>query len=372
MRELQVLGLDTAGKKVLFQEKGSDERFSVPADDRLRAAARGDLSRLGQIEVEMNSQLRPREIQAKVRAGASVAEVASLAGIPESRVERFAHPVLLERGNAADIGRNGHPIRPNGPAEQSLDEIVTAAFRSRGLDAESGEWDAWRNTEGEWIVQLAWQVGRSDNAAHWRLYKEGLGGTLTALDDAAHELIDPDFTRPRRPLAPVSSLDSGARVGVHGPEADPAPVDDETVAPHVDSPQGGTAHTGADTARHDSPAPVSASEGAGTPVDARNATDVSAPAGTDASAPGDATVPTADGAPSQERAAADDAAHGGAKNGGATNDGAINDPAANDEEPQDALIPHPEPHQKTTKGRKNKPAMPSWEDVLLGVRSNNG
>src|SRR5699024_6881039 len=102
------------GDNVLLQEKGTDDRFTVPADDRLRAAARGDLSRLGQIEVEADSSLRPREIQAKIRSGATVADVAAEAGIPASRVERFAHPVLLERSNVADLGRGGHPVRPDG------------------------------------------------------------------------------------------------------------------------------------------------------------------------------------------------------------------------------------------------------------------
>jgi hypothetical protein len=33
------------------------------------------------------------------------------------------------------------------------------------------------------------------------------GGTATALDDAANELIDPSFDRPLRPVAPVAQLD---------------------------------------------------------------------------------------------------------------------------------------------------------------------
>src|SRR5699024_379717 len=46
-------------------------------------------------------------------------------------------------------------------------------------------------------------AGMSDNAAHWRLYIEGRGGTLTALDETATELIDPDVRRPLRPLISV-------------------------------------------------------------------------------------------------------------------------------------------------------------------------
>ncbi len=53
----------------------------------------------------MDSQLRPREIQARIRAGASVEQVAEQAGIPHAKVERFAYPVLLERARAAEMAQ---------------------------------------------------------------------------------------------------------------------------------------------------------------------------------------------------------------------------------------------------------------------------
>ena len=80
MRELDVLGLNGDGTRIVCQDPANGEEFSVAADEKLRAAARGDLSRIGQLEIEMESQLRPRDIQARIRAGASVAEVAKLAG----------------------------------------------------------------------------------------------------------------------------------------------------------------------------------------------------------------------------------------------------------------------------------------------------
>jgi hypothetical protein len=56
-------------------------------------------------------------------------------------------------------------------------------------------------------VQLGWKAGRSDNLAHFRFAPGAHGGTVTAVDDAASELIDPDFDRPLRPVAPVAQLD---------------------------------------------------------------------------------------------------------------------------------------------------------------------
>jgi len=151
--------------------------------------------------------LRPKEIQAKIRSGASVEQVAAAAGADIARVERFAHPVLLERSRAAELATAAHPVLADGPSVMTLLETVTSALVARGLDPEDTGWDAWRNEDGRWTVQMGWKAGLSDNVAHFRFTPGAHGGTVTAFDDAACELIDPDFARPLRPLAPVAQLD---------------------------------------------------------------------------------------------------------------------------------------------------------------------
>src|SRR4051794_33006071 len=117
MRALRVVGFDGVGDNgvVILEDLGSRERFTVPADERLRAAARGDILRLGQMSTDLESQLRPREIQARIRAGASVEQVAQAAGVPNDRIERFAYPVLLERSRYAELAQLAHPVRDDGP-----------------------------------------------------------------------------------------------------------------------------------------------------------------------------------------------------------------------------------------------------------------
>ena len=151
--------------------------------------------------------LRPKEIQARIRAGASIEQVAESAGVDVSRVERFAHPVLLERSRAAELATAAHPVLVDGPAVLTLLETVTTALISRGLDPDATNWDAWRNEDGRWTVQLSWKAGLSDNVAHFRFTPGAHGGTATAFDDAACELIDPDFARPLRPVASVAPLE---------------------------------------------------------------------------------------------------------------------------------------------------------------------
>lgn len=209
MRELKVVGLDVDGKRIICESDDSNEKFILRADDRLRAAVRGDRSGASQPhpDVEVSSVLRPKEIQARIRAGASIEQVAESAGVDRSRVERFAHPVLLERSRAAELATAAHPVLADGPSVLTLLETVTTALIARGLDPDSVGWDAWRNEDGRWTVQLSWQAGHSQNAAHFRFTPGAHGGTVTAFDDAAAELIDPDFARPPlRPVAPVAEL----------------------------------------------------------------------------------------------------------------------------------------------------------------------
>lgn len=206
MRELKVVGLDVDGKRIICETSDSSEKFILRPDDRLHAALRGDrtVSTPLHVDVEVPTVLRPKDIQARIRAGASVEQVAAAAGVDLARVERFAHPVLLERSRAAELATAAHPVLADGPAVLTLLETVTSSLISRGLDPESTNWDAWRNEDGRWTVQLAWKAGRSDNVAHFRFTPGAHGGTATAFDDAAAELIDPNFDRPPlRSVAPV-------------------------------------------------------------------------------------------------------------------------------------------------------------------------
>ncbi|GAB10370.1 hypothetical protein GOARA_056_01180 [Gordonia araii NBRC 100433] len=203
MRELRVTSVDADASYVICVDSETGEKFRVPADDRLRAAARGDVTRLGQIQIEMESALRPREIQARIRAGATVEEVAAAAGTTAERVQRFAHPVLLERGRAAELIRASHPMREDGPALATLDEVVTAALRARGLNPAVATWDAWKGDDGNWVGQCAWTVGHTENHAHWRYAPGSQGGTAEPLDNAADDLVHPE-SGARHQLQPVA------------------------------------------------------------------------------------------------------------------------------------------------------------------------
>ncbi|MGQ0717705.1 MAG: septation protein SepH [Pseudonocardiales bacterium] len=235
MRALRVVGLGIDGRTVILeaveQRSGEQrEQFTLPVDDSLHAAVRGDLPRLGQIEIELENQMRPREIQSRIRAGASVEQVATAAGVSSQRIERFAYPVLLERSRIAGLAQQAHPIRSDGPDVRTLGEVVSETFRRRGQDLDAVTWDSWRGDNGKWVVQLRWRAGRSENRAHWTFHPGAHGGTVTASDDHATGLIDPQpaaqlrtvpsMARPEEPV--VAQRPSARAVPDDGPPYHPA------------------------------------------------------------------------------------------------------------------------------------------------------
>ncbi|NKS70465.1 DUF3071 domain-containing protein [Rhodococcus hoagii] len=140
MRELRVIGLEPGGAHVVCSDPDTGEKFRLPADDKLRAASRGDIARLGQIEIEMDSQLRPREIQARIRSGPP-SNRSPNTGIPHARWNASRTP-CCSSAPAAEMAQAGHPVRPDGPAVHTLSEIVTLAFKARGHENSAITWDA--------------------------------------------------------------------------------------------------------------------------------------------------------------------------------------------------------------------------------------
>ena len=191
MRELKVVGLNADGKYILCEGAAPNDKFKLPADDRLRAALNGEElpPEQPQLDIQVTNMLSPKEIQARIRAGASVEQVAEASGSDPARIERFAHPVLLERMRAAELATASHPMLADGPAVLTLLETVTAALVSRGLEPDRLTWDAWRNEDGRWTAQLAWKAGRSDNIAHFRFTPGAHGGTAAAIDDRTSALV---------------------------------------------------------------------------------------------------------------------------------------------------------------------------------------
>ncbi|UNO39545.1 septation protein SepH [Streptomyces sp. MST-110588] len=201
MPELRVVAVSNDGTRLVLKAADSTE-YTLPIDERLRAAVRNDRARLGQIEIEVESHLRPRDIQARIRAGASAEEVAQLAGIPVDRVRRFEGPVLAERAFMAERARKTPVRRPGENTGPQLGEAVAERLLLRGADKESVQWDSWRRDDGTWEVLLVYRVATEPHSASWTY--DPPRRLVQAVDDEARALIGEtdDTPEPSFPFVP--------------------------------------------------------------------------------------------------------------------------------------------------------------------------
>ncbi|MFI5658928.1 septation protein SepH [Streptomyces sp. NPDC051684] len=186
MPELRVVAVSNDGTRLVLKAADSTE-YTLPIDERLRAAVRGDRPRLGQIEIEVESHLRPRDIQARIRAGATAEEVAQFAGIPVDRVRRFEGPVLAERAFMAERARKTPVRRPGENAGPQLGEAVQERLLLRGADKDTVQWDSWRRDDGTWEVLLVYRVAGEPHSASWTY--DPPRRLVQAVDDEARSLI---------------------------------------------------------------------------------------------------------------------------------------------------------------------------------------
>ena len=123
--------------------------------------------------------LSPREIQARVRAGASPEDVAAETGWPLDKVSRYAQPPLGERAYVAELARAVEISRSRGGA--NLEDSVCDRL---GAQPEDVRWDAYRTPEGRWIVTAAW-----DSAQVGAWVFELVGRTVHPQDESARALM---------------------------------------------------------------------------------------------------------------------------------------------------------------------------------------
>jgi Protein of unknown function (DUF3071) len=203
MQELRFVAVSEDGRYAVLAVPGRSARFTLPIDERLRAVALGQTSRLAQYEIEVESPLRPKEIQARMRAGETAEEIADAAGIAVERVRWFEGPVLAERAYMADqaqiasVRRLGESI-PSTPGPR-LGEIVSQRMTALGADPEDAQWDAKKRGDGSWLVELSFTSAGRLHIAEW-VFDPRRRHVLPADENAARMSLP--GTEPLAPAAP--------------------------------------------------------------------------------------------------------------------------------------------------------------------------
>lgn len=203
MIELELLGAN--GDQVVMTDQHG-ERYSIVVDDALRAAVRrarpAALAPAPQPPAP-GSAVRPRDLQALMRAGASAQEVAQATGLDIDHIRRFEGPVLAERAWSVEQARSCRiGWEKDSPV---LGELVIDRLATRGVEPASLGWDALRQGREPWQVVLTFVQGAEEKQARWEL--DLTARSVTALDDEARWLTEAAGLA----QAQVFDQDSGAR-----------------------------------------------------------------------------------------------------------------------------------------------------------------
>ena len=236
MENVTIVGTE-AGVLVLATESG--ERFALAIDDVLRRELRRATRQTEPSAARLAAS--PRDIQAQIRAGLTAPEVAELLGIAVDDVVRFEGPVLAEREHV--IGQAlAVPVLIGSDVEPDAQPTFGTAIRAKlsEVEASAERWASWKDESG-WIIKLEFTANEVEHDARWSF--DPRRSALAPLNADATQLSRqgslPDGLIPRlraveaerqaSPYKDDSRFDSGA----FGPRLLPAPEAevDDSIAP---------------------------------------------------------------------------------------------------------------------------------------------
>ena len=140
----------------------ADEEFRLIVDESVLA----ELKHLSRRE-PAPGKVRPREIQALIRAGKTRAQVAAETGLEEIDIERYEEPVLAERRYILERA-HAVPVRTDAneeEAEEKFGEVITERLETLG--AETHEWSSWKDEATGWRIALEFIARDVAHRAEW-------------------------------------------------------------------------------------------------------------------------------------------------------------------------------------------------------------
>ena len=178
-------------------------------------------------------QLSPRDIQDRLRAGATPESVAEEAGLDLDRIQGFVLPVMREREHIVERALKTRVRRKHvtGTLAPLADVLERAAFH-----AES--WDSWRREDGSWTVEATHASG---DRSSFRFDPRGnivvadSPGATALLGDLAHEqdmAIVETLATPVPITGPVAGTEVDAEV-----DTDAVDTSEDTSGQHAAPPQ---------------------------------------------------------------------------------------------------------------------------------------
>jgi hypothetical protein len=188
MRQLRFVKPGGDPDHVVLETADGAERFVLGVDTAMRDAIRSDLPSVSTPSATEAATIGPREIQMRVRSGELPQDLAEENLMTLEKVMRFAGPVIAERSRIAAESRRARARRSTTEGQTVVfGEAVDERFGAHGIDATSVRWDARRREDGQWIISARWLGGDADRLAEWVFH---LGTrTVTPVDDTAADLL---------------------------------------------------------------------------------------------------------------------------------------------------------------------------------------
>ncbi len=344
MVHLRLTGVSEDGRKLVL-ESDAEVDFTVDVDDRLRAAVAGqwparasDQAGTGQLERQMESTLRPRDIQARIRAGETPESVAQVAGTSVDKVMPYAAPVLAERDHVAQRAQRAsirrRPVEGGAASSaRTLGDAVGSHLRSRNVDPDTVAWDAWRREDGRWTLTGSYTTTGRVGAAHFSF--DAPGNYVVADDDDAHWLLGEVADAPAEAAEDAGTRDDlsdARRRRLSAVPADELPLGDDAIELVSDVPEPEVARDRLDE---------TAALGAEAPVEAY----LDSP---------DRAEPATDSGAESEQPSLDEVLE------------AEPETAATDEADADDPRRDEPPSRKPVKKTRGRASVPSWDEIMFG------
>ena len=207
MQELKVIGVEN-GALLVASDEGA--RYRVEVDDVLQSRLRQSIPDRGAIR-----RVSPREIQAHIRAGMSAEDVASVTGSPLDYIRRFEGPVLAERDYVIESALNVSVTTAAEPDPLSDGTSFGSVIRRRL--AESGafgeRWASWKEPGSGWIVKLTFTADQIEHDARWTFdpKRQALSPTNAEAVSLSQQGELPTVLLPRLRAVPVDEQSDATR-----------------------------------------------------------------------------------------------------------------------------------------------------------------
>ncbi|WP_310529927.1 septation protein SepH [Nocardioides sp.] len=227
MAHLTLAGLSDDGLRLLLVDDNGAE-FTLDIDAQLRATLRGEHARIGQLEIQMDSALRPRDIQTRIRGGESPESVAQAAQTTVEKIMVFAAPVLAERAHIAQRAQSSSLRRKAGDTgARTLGEAISAHLHTFNVDPAVVEWDAWRREDGRWTLTGSFRTSQRKGKATFAF--DVRGNFVTSEDEDARWLVGEPVSRPAASAQARDDLQPARVRRLNAVPADELPLGEDAI-----------------------------------------------------------------------------------------------------------------------------------------------